>query len=487
MPAWERRFNTRIVDLAGPEEPFATAVDGAKLKEYQEFTTTFGLYGMSCLFAKKWQLRDAALKAIIDKEGFTALTSPQRPSAQGNASTVLISILSYLDGKTTGVNDSIAQVFFTVCDVIKAIVSEDLPGAPVIAAVAGLSNLLSALLIKAGDSNQRVREKAQTTLLMLAMSPVGTERVAGAAFHDPQDNTKKPLNYRVHEVRLSIIRVLVGKVGLNSKAGRTGLAAEPIVQRLCVPLLTHASGDVREAAMQLILALYERLPAATMDNLLKDVKPAQKAAIDELRGNGPPGKEPEMASSSIHVEKGQRHPVIDAARHAKQQDTAPSPAAQPSTSKAAAGAPRHQQLQAEREAAQREAQTCQFCGKYDTRFTDATLDAHYARTCPMLCPCPLCGQITEIPTLQQHLVAECNRSTAVRQCPKCREAVPATELEAHVAAGACIPYSTSYHVCPLCHVKLPASDQGWDDHLLKAPGCGNNPRRYDGGNGEEFK
>lgn len=194
-----------------------------------------------------------------------------------------------------------------------------------------------------------------------------------------------------------------------------------------------------------------------------------------------------MASSSVHVEKGNaNHPVLEAARQAKAADSAPAATAA-AGAKSSQNVKQQQQQQAEREAAQRQAQTCQFCGKYDSRYTDATLDAHYARTCPMLCPCPLCGQITEIPTLQQHLVAECNRATAVRQCPTCREAVPVTEFDSHVASGTCIPYSTSYNVCPLCHVKLAPSDAAWDDHLLKAPGCVNNPRRYDGGSGEEFK
>ena len=200
------------------------------------------------------------------------------------------------------------------------------------------------------------------------------------------------------------------------------------------------------------------------------------------------------------MEKGGHHPVLEAARQAKpaagnaaaKQPAAAKPAAEKQQQQAAAPAaaaaePSSSKAQAERDAKEREAQTCQFCGKYDRRYNDAILDAHFAKSCPLLCPCPLCGQITEIPTLQQHLISECNRATAVKQCPTCREAVPVAELDEHVAAGACIPFSASYHVCPLCHVKLAPTDQGWDDHLLKAPGCPNNPRRYDGGAGEEFK
>jgi centrosomal protein CEP104 len=349
-------------------------------------------------------------------------------------------------------------------------------------------------MLKAGDSNQRVREKAQTTLFMLAMSPVGPERVAAAGLHDPQKGQKKPLNYRVHSARLSLVRVLVAKVGLNRKEQRTGLTAENVTKGLCVPLLSHASGDVRDAAVGLIVLLHEHVMDSVMQKLLGDVKPLQLQAIEEqlanTRQSGGGGskpsatndKQPELASSSISVERGGRHPVLDAARAAgggtKDEVSAPPPAAGPKSTK--------QRQEEEREAAERAAKTCQFCGRHDPKFTDDLLDEHYARACPMLIACPLCQQVTEIPTLQQHLIGECNRATAVRQCPTCREAVPVAEFDEHVAASACIPHSPQYNVCPLCHEKLPPTEQGWDDHLLKAPGCANNARPYDGAGASEL-
>lgn len=38
---------------------------------------------------------------------------------------------------------------------------------------------------------------------------------------------------------------------------------------------------------------------------------------------------------------------------------------------------------------------CQFCGKYDSSFTDETLDMHYWQNCPMLMSCDECGQVRE--------------------------------------------------------------------------------------------
>ncbi len=131
--------------------------------------------------------------------------------------------------------------------------------------------------------------------------------------------------------------------------------------------------------------------------------------------------------------------------------------------------------------------SCQFCGRSDKRFTEQTLDKHYVKTCPMLCPCPLCGQVVEISSLQLHFVSECERKSLVRQCPMCKEAVRSDDLDAHVAAKKCIVATKTHNVCPLCHARFEAGSKGWDKHLLNAPGCKNNPRKYDGGNGEEFK
>lgn len=488
MQPWEKKFNDVIVKLSGDQAP-AEAMAAPKLTEFKEYVSTCGAYCCACLFCKRWQLREAALRAIVSKEGFAALTDSVRPPSQSNANAVINCLLMYLGAKGFGVEDPISNVYFAVCDTLKSIICEELPGSSLQQVAGPLFNTLPALMLKAGDSNQRVREHSDTVLMLIAMSALGSERVAAAALAEPESGSKKPMNPRVHVARITVTQLLLEKCGLNRKDVRTGLSAEAIVTKLVLPCLSHSSQEVRDGAINLIVALHKTTPAAIIEKFLSDIKPAQKQLImDRLQeegGGAAAPKEVEMHSSSFSVERGANHPVLEAAREAAK------PPAKKTTGKAAPApgqdAPAANKNAQHRAVVQDESKTCQFCGKYDERFNDHLLDLHYVRTCPMLVPCPLCGQITEIALLQEHLVKECDRRALVRQCPICYEAVRAEDYDAHVAAKACIPFSQEYAVCPLCHMKLPPGDEGWESHFLQSPGCRNNPRRWDGGAGEEFQ
>nr|CCC52386.1 conserved hypothetical protein, fragment [Trypanosoma vivax Y486] len=118
--------------------------------------------------------------------------------------------------------------------------------------------------------------------------------------------------------------------------------------------------------------------------------------------------------------------------------------------------------------------------RYNASFVAASLDIHYIRACPMLCPCPLCDQVTEIATLQQHLITECESKHLVRECPRCKEAVRKEDIEGHIAAKMCIKAVSTHSVCPLCHERFESGAKGWLAHLASPPGCPKNPKKYDG-------
>jgi centrosomal protein CEP104 len=474
----------------------------------------FGTYAASCFFGKRFQLREAALRAMCTPEAIAALADAGRA---GDA--VAAALMRYVGESGYGVQDAIAQVFFATAEVIRLVVVGGIGGA---AFTSSLQNAVVAtvpdLLLKAGDGNQRVRETAAALLMQIALSPCGPERIVAALLHDPQKDSKRPLNFRVQAARLGLASQLLAKVGTSGRARSGGFTPENIVRNLCLPQLAHANGEVREAAINLIAALYGAAGAnaRALDALLAEIKPAQRALIDErIAANGGGGAgltsarsehDAELDSTSLSVQRapapargggggGARAAAAAApsgpasarsgaapTRSAATAPAAAAAAAMAASAPAAASAPRQTAAQAAAAEAERQAKTCQFCGRYDARFTDETLDAHYMRSCPMLCPCPLCGQVSEISLLQEHLVSECDRASLVRQCPSCKEALRAQDLATHVAAKRCIPANpASYSVCPLCHEKLQPGDAGWTRHLCQAPGCPNNPRPYDGG------
>ncbi|CUI14123.1 Hypothetical protein, putative [Bodo saltans] len=485
---WEESLNKLIVRNSD-DQPRAEVLTGAKAQDSKTAQGAFGIYAAACLFSKRFQLREAAVKSIASSNGFAFLP---------NKSTAGDALVQYAGHKGYGINDSVAAVFFAVCDALSAILTGSLKGSPSPSSIGGsFMALLPDLMLKAGDNNARVREVAATVLTQIASSDLGPERVSNAALAEPENSTKKPLNHRVHVARIHIVQLLLQDAGLNRKDARTGLTSEAIMTRLVLPSLQHSHQDVREGALALLVDLYRMAPS--INKYFTDLKPAQKALIDERIGqsggqaNVSPQKkgraqisrddEPEMVSSSFTVDKGGTNEVLAAARQVRD---AKAKSAEKPAPKAAAKAPAAKP--APPPAEDPSTKTCQFCDRYDKRFDEQSFQLHYLRTCPMLCPCPLCGQVTEISYLQTHIVSECDHRTLVRQCPLCKEAVRAEDLEDHVAAKQCIVASKQYNVCPLCHEKLtPAGEKGWKLHLLKSPGCVNNPRQFDGGAGEEFQ
>ena len=62
---------------------------------------------------------------------------------------------------------------------------------------------------------------------------------------------------------------------------------------------------------------------------------------------------------------------------------------------------------------------CQFCGGCGPDATEAKLDLHYWQDCPFLMACTRCTQIVEIPTLPEHLLAECEHKNDYNACQVC--------------------------------------------------------------------
>ncbi|KAJ3027006.1 UNVERIFIED_CONTAM: hypothetical protein HDU68_004664 [Siphonaria sp. JEL0065] len=132
--------------------------------------------------------------------------------------------------------------------------------------------------------------------------------------------------------------------------------------------------------------------------------------------------------------------------------------------------------------------TCIFCNEKSPEFTDENLDVHYWRDCPMLCSCPLCHLIVEIPILTTHMTTECDNKKLVKQCSRCKECIMTTEFQGHVERGTCLAASVIPGVsrCPLCHVDVAHGESGWIAQLVNGGGCaGSNRDRRKGGGGLE--
>lgn len=63
------------------------------------------------------------------------------------------------------------------------------------------------------------------------------------------------------------------------------------------------------------------------------------------------------------------------------------------------------------------------------------------------------------------------------ECQKCYLAVPETRLAAHQKSKDCRRCKQHGLLrCPLCFLTVEPGDKGWREHILKQPGCLQNPR-----------
>ncbi|CAG8567618.1 5539_t:CDS:10 [Ambispora gerdemannii] len=122
---------------------------------------------------------------------------------------------------------------------------------------------------------------------------------------------------------------------------------------------------------------------------------------------------------------------------------------------------------------------CIFCDEHNDAFTEENLVTHYWNDCPVLTKCALCNMILEISTLDDHMLNDCDKSKFVKQCPRCREVIPADNYLEHVATQSCMVIPSHIVRCPLCKsVVKPATEAGWKEHLLDADGCSKNRRKH---------
>ncbi|KAL9538036.1 hypothetical protein MBANPS3_011250 [Mucor bainieri] len=128
-----------------------------------------------------------------------------------------------------------------------------------------------------------------------------------------------------------------------------------------------------------------------------------------------------------------------------------------------------QQQQPAQEEELNENSVCIFCDEVNPEFNEDTLIKHYYNTCPVLTNCPMCQIITEIPTLNEHMLEDCERRHLIKKCTRCSQAIPVEQWLQHTLKQTC----SDQVQCPLCLIAIePATtDEGWKLHLMTGEGC----------------
>ena len=119
--------------------------------------------------------------------------------------------------------------------------------------------------------------------------------------------------------------------------------------------------------------------------------------------------------------------------------------------------------------------TCEFCGFYKPNITTDELNIHQYKDCPMLMQCKNCKQIIEISNLNNHLLNECDFKDKYIKCNRCKQVVEKDSINVHQTSENCFDVNEDKDkLCPLCHLNI-ITDDIWKIHFLEN-GCENNTR-----------
>ncbi|XP_078616850.1 centrosomal protein of 104 kDa-like isoform X8 [Branchiostoma floridae x Branchiostoma japonicum] len=500
-------------------------------KNQREASAVIDVYGLPLVagaYSKNWAHReDALLKVYKEMSEMGPDTPRDQCKSKLRAAIFLVQ---------RSIKDKVFAVFSASLKLLKMILEDYIPQHKLGKADVTycVEKTMPNLLAKTGDSAARQRVAALNYIQDMAQFK--DVKPTHLVPHHATQPFKLTIPARLALSRVELVERLLKDLGLEKNSGLT----VDNVMKFAVPALDHTAGEVRDAAVRVILDLYKAVGTPVRDYLPPDdqatrKKPLYKNIFDSFdRIDGKP-TEAELKAQKQAAEKKKQEEIeqlqaqiaqlkdlqanigknddkrlLEEARSILEDEEAgPSKdegkedqkSKPPTTHSKHRPPPREKStLNAPSEAGDdvsslmekmasiassrrgsylEEDSMCIFCGERNEAFTEEGLDLHYWKSCPMLRRCQHCKQVVEIAGLTEHLLTECDQSDNFQQCPRCTEAIPKDDYDEHNRLKQCVvakPEKVANH-CPLCHQNIPPGEEGWKTHLMGKDGCKNNPRR----------
>eukprot|EP00002_Diphylleia_rotans_P020527 TRINITY_DN3981_c0_g1_i4.p1 TRINITY_DN3981_c0_g1~~TRINITY_DN3981_c0_g1_i4.p1 ORF type:complete len:474 (-),score=86.59 TRINITY_DN3981_c0_g1_i4:457-1878(-) len=334
------------------------------------------------------------------------------------------------------------------------------------------------LIARLGDSNSKPRESAHTAILQAAKCKnVGPDIFCRLIIED----NKKP-NVRLIREKLLVLCDFIKEFGLLRKSM---LNVEDLMEFGC-PYISHASEDIRSAAVQMISEVHVRDNDGKMEVYLKDMKPIHLNMLrvgflkaDVQYGETREGHEP--AKGVAHFQKIDKtsNSQVDGKNDQGADGRAPTnhdrllshPVIKDVLKKWPSQFSQMNKLASNSLTSEND-NICSFCSFTPTVPNEDAMYHHQVKDCPMLYTCERCKQIVEISNLSHHRSEECEQKSFFAICPNCMVSIPGETLAGH--ALKCTETIGEKYMCPLCLMSL--RQEEWEIHLLHPPGCPKNPR-----------
>eukprot|EP00667_Euglena_gracilis_P002470 EG_transcript_2470 len=445
-PQWEVDLFGALAELNQGAQYAADELPIERRSEARLYAEAFGTPFTECLLSRHWQLRELSLKAIalhiIDEHPFGV-----------NNTRLFEMCCSFLVSRGCGLKDFVANVFYAACDLLETLLHVEVDLSPGLHAAAG--RCLRELVMKSADVNARTKDVSLQLLKLFAQSPnFGPHMVFTAVMGTAEGSGNKKNTWRTTLAKLYLLYLLLEAYGVQGLDRSRAFDVDAMMAKTVAPALQHQNAEVRQEAINIIALLAAQLPdRSPLDPHLQGLKPALLSSIEQAitaaqeaamaAANQPPSARTLQMEKMASIQKleEQIEQLPDDLGERREEE---------------GGGP---DLGEAEEPEEEDFTICPFCGKQDESWVETSLDRHYEEHCPWLIACETCGQVVEIPFLQQHLVTDC-------------------EAQAPVDVAATAPGRR----CPLCAGPIDATldpNDGWIAHLLMAPGCPANPRPLD--------
>ncbi|CAF3682832.1 unnamed protein product [Rotaria sp. Silwood1] len=349
--------------------------------------------------------------------------------------------------------------------------------------ITSLERVLPVLLQRTGDSNARLRQRAQEAIIESASYPeLKPLHIIPHYCVYPFNKTCAP---RLAISRCELIEELM-KV-LDVKKGENGLNVDNI-SKFCAQAIEHNAGEVRELTIKILLSLYKTHGSIVKRYLPQDNDQTRriKKYRDMFEAFDRIDSQTDKATNNLSLDRVKRtsEPADTLKRDIPKQqhvsrEQRKSFDAKSSTHKSRTPTRFDRKTPTMSMADESDftpENTCIFCGEKNDDFIRDGLETHYWANCPMLRRCQECNQVVEIGIYIEHLLRECAKKTKYQQCSRCTEAI-GTDFDAHIKLKECSEAKPNTNRCPLCHMNIREGEKPWREHLMSIDGCVKNPRR----------
>jgi hypothetical protein len=241
-------------------------------RKMQPLVEAFGP-GISCLFSKKWKLRENALDRLRQQLDLGNIWGdPLGPNAQAKTPNIAKkSFMHCCRVLMIGLQDAVPIVYTMSCNVLQSALEAYSEAIGENDFKLGMENIITLLISRAGDLNTAVKTTTLETLTAVAkQQKIGVGFVATYLL-SPIENLNQ---WRIVVARLELLEVFVQQFGFN-----TGGLSTEATMTFAVGTFQSPNGKVRKAAVNLILEVYKKA-GNIVRTYLRNQKPA---LVNELK------------------------------------------------------------------------------------------------------------------------------------------------------------------------------------------------------------